>query len=855
MGPSRAQVSAATTPDWLSRFNDWRASSGLSALSENATWSQGDYNHSRYMVKNNEVAHSEVTTHPYYTAAGDTAARDGNIEVNTFTSFSDRQAIDWWMAAPFHAIGMMDPRLTATGFGAYREVKSGWQVGFTVDVLRGNPFTGGKYPVYFPGNGATVPLTSYHGQESPNPLQACPGYTAPSGLPAFIEVGGNVTTSVTAHSFTGDGVALAHCVIDSNTPSIGSGLRYRGGVIVMPRAPLVPGVRYTVNLTVNGKAYTWSFGVTTSGTFAPGAPANVVATAGDASATVRWDPPTNVGVTPISGYVVTAYNGTTVAATQAVGPLVTTATLYGLTNGTAYTLGVVATNRAGPGPSTSSSAVTPSVPAIHSTRFVWFGTRALASPSGALTATLTNSSAATVTVGTVAVTGANAGDFTKGTDGCSAHVLAPSATCNVQVTFTASGNGTRNAAMTFPNDGPNAPATALTGVGGTSQAATKLYFPFYDFASAGVRAETIHITNPSGAVATGSVAMPGQSTLSFLVGPGMDRYYTFPKGAFGGPVVISSTNGPVIASLRATYYQSFNETPAQPDTAASSTLYFPWYDLKSAGMSAETIHITNVSSSASTGTIALPGAISIPFTISAGTNSYFMFPKGTFGGPVKIAASQPVIASLRSTYYQSFNERLARSSAAAATHLYFPWYDFASAGMRTGTIHITNPGATAASGSIQLAGASTIAFSVAAGLDAYYTFPQGTRGGPVAITSSQPVLTSLRIWYYNSFNEISGRPASPAASTQYFPWYDLASSGMRADAIHLTNPGTTTVTGTIAVAGWGSVPFSVAAGQDGSYSLPAGAFGGPVTVNASAPIVTALRALYYSSLNELPGSF
>ena len=351
------------------------------------------------MVKNDEVAHSEVSTHPYYTAAGDTAARSGNIEVNSYTGYTNQQAIDWWMAAPFHAIGMLDPRLTSTGFGAYREVKSGWQVGFTLDVLRGNPFSGGTYPVYFPGNGATVPLTSYHGQESPNPLQACSGYTAPSGLPAFIEVGGNVATSVSAHSFTGDGVALAHCVIDSHTPNIGSGLTYRGGVIVIPRAPLVPGVTYTVNLTVNSKAYTWSFGVTTSGTFAPGAPGNVVATAGDASATVTWDPPTNVGVTPISGYAVTAYNGSTVQATQRVGPALTTTTFYGLTNGTAYTFAVAATNRAGSSPTATSNAVTPAIAPLHSTTFAWFGTRALGSPSAVLSATLTNGSAATVNVG------------------------------------------------------------------------------------------------------------------------------------------------------------------------------------------------------------------------------------------------------------------------------------------------------------------------------------------------------------------------------------------------------------------------------------------------------------------------
>ena len=263
---ARSQVPLATVPAasgaWLSRLNAWRTSTGLATLTENATWSQGDYNHALYMVRNDLVTHYETPGVPYYTAAGDTAAQNGNIQVSSTTSSTDDQAIDWWMAAPFHAMAMMDPRLTQTAFGSYRLVKSGWQEGATLDTTRGNPFTGGRYPVYFPGDGTSEPLTTYRGGESPNPLQACTGYSAPTGLPVFVQVGGNVATTVGAvHSFTGNGVALAHCVIDSNNAAVGSYLHYRGAVVLIPKAPLVSGVNYAVSLTVNGKPYMWSFTV------------------------------------------------------------------------------------------------------------------------------------------------------------------------------------------------------------------------------------------------------------------------------------------------------------------------------------------------------------------------------------------------------------------------------------------------------------------------------------------------------------------------------------------------------------------------------------------------------------------
>ncbi len=260
--PARIWARPTASGSWLDRLNQWRVLAGLSQLTENTLWSSGDYNHSVYMVKNDLVTHYETPGVPYYTIEGDTAARNGNIEVNSSTSFSDQQAIDWWMQAPFHAMNMMDPRLTQTGFGSYREVKSGWQAGFTLDTIRGNSFTGGTYPVFWPGNRVSEPMTTYGGGEFPDPLQACSGYSAPTGLPVFIEIGGNVNTTAGAvHSFTGGGVSLEHCVIDSTNAALSSYLYTRGGVIVVPKQPLQTGVRYVVALTVNGLPYTWSFTV------------------------------------------------------------------------------------------------------------------------------------------------------------------------------------------------------------------------------------------------------------------------------------------------------------------------------------------------------------------------------------------------------------------------------------------------------------------------------------------------------------------------------------------------------------------------------------------------------------------
>jgi hypothetical protein len=97
----------------------------------------------------------------------------------------------------------------------------------------------------------------------------------------------------------------------------------------------------------------------------PGVPTSVVATAGAAQAIVSWSAPASDGTSPITGYDVTPYVAGVAQVATSVGA-VTTATVGGLTNGTAYTFRVAAKNVIGIGAqSTDSNAVTPkAVPAV-----------------------------------------------------------------------------------------------------------------------------------------------------------------------------------------------------------------------------------------------------------------------------------------------------------------------------------------------------------------------------------------------------------------------------------------------------------------------------------------------------------
>ncbi len=84
----------------------------------------------------------------------------------------------------------------------------------------------------------------------------------------------------------------------------------------------------------------------------PSAPTVTLASAGTGRVVLNWRAPSNLGRQNLTQYRVVRYNGTssTIAQTYTFGPTTTTATITGLTNGTAYRFGVIGVNASGPGP-------------------------------------------------------------------------------------------------------------------------------------------------------------------------------------------------------------------------------------------------------------------------------------------------------------------------------------------------------------------------------------------------------------------------------------------------------------------------------------------------------------------------
>ncbi len=281
--PTPTQTPAPTPlpePDWLAYLNGFRASAGLTRVVETSAWSYGSGLHSQYMVYTDEVKHSENNENEYFTLEGNESAGKGNLVAGFSTNSDYKWAIEYWLSAPFHGLPLLDPSLESVGYGEYVADSGQIKMSATLDV-RGKssaPVSADVYPVYFPPPDGQTWIVRHSMPEFPEPWGSCPGFPAyyfgegtPTGPPIYLQLGsGELEPSVSAHSFSRNGVPLEHCVFSETSYANADAYQQSNGrfilgerdaIILMPRQPLEVGQTYDVSITANGQTYAWSFEV------------------------------------------------------------------------------------------------------------------------------------------------------------------------------------------------------------------------------------------------------------------------------------------------------------------------------------------------------------------------------------------------------------------------------------------------------------------------------------------------------------------------------------------------------------------------------------------------------------------
>jgi hypothetical protein len=270
--PAADAPRADTGPGWLARLNYYRATAALPPVVEEPSLSGAVREHARYIVQHDRLEHSQHAGKRWASPDGAAAAAASNLAASTRPDEPDWWAVDLWMQAPFHALGILDPALARVGFGIHRAKNGKIQTAAGLDVIRGRgaPPASVRYPIVWPAHGSTVPLTA-HEEEYPSPLSSCPGYHAPSGLPLIVQLGRGDSQPEIMGSVISDGDAfLEHCVFDERTyrnrhadqQALGrSILDSRDAIVLIPRHPLRPGATYRVIIEANRRRIDWTFTV------------------------------------------------------------------------------------------------------------------------------------------------------------------------------------------------------------------------------------------------------------------------------------------------------------------------------------------------------------------------------------------------------------------------------------------------------------------------------------------------------------------------------------------------------------------------------------------------------------------
>ncbi len=391
----------------------------------------------------------------------------------------------------------------------------------------------------------TVTATNSLGTATSSPSSPVTPYTAPGAPTIGTATAGNAQVSVTFSIPTSNGGnAITGYTVTSYFNGV-SGVTASGPSSPITVSPLTPGIAYTftvmaTNAAGNGQPSGYSNPATPYAL--PGAPTGASATAGNGNATVTFTAAAPNG-SAITGYTVTSNPSgglDTGAGSTSLSHLVT-----GLTNGTAYTFTVTATNAAGNGPaSNASTPVTPAAAPGAPTAVTATAGNAQALVS--FTPPASNGSAITGYTVTSNSSGGAAGTDANAGSTSTAHTVT-GLTNGIAYTFTVTATNVAGTGLPSGASNPVTPAavpgapTIGTATAGNAQATVSFTAPTSTGGSA-ITGYTV-TSNPSGGFDTGSGTT---STTHIVTGLTNGTLYTFTvtaANAAGNSLPSGSSNG------------------------------------------------------------------------------------------------------------------------------------------------------------------------------------------------------------------------------------------------------------------------------------------------------------------------
>lgn len=275
---------AKPPPPWLVRINMYRSMEQLPPIANDPALSEGAQNHAVYLVKNfsrsvrdgsatSADIGSESSRRASYSKRGSSIAPHCEVDFALGEHQSPDAAIDKWVQGPYHRMLLLNPALQRVGYGYFCEDGLCAQIVDVEDgISRERVDPAKQIAIEFPPANSTLSLNDLR-HEEPNPLEACPGYAYPVGLPITFEIGAVAGAKLVSYSIVKEdqphAAPLEACGYDayhyrnemrSQMAAVVGTLKAFNGVVVIPRHPLTAG-NYRASVIVNDNEYSWSFAI------------------------------------------------------------------------------------------------------------------------------------------------------------------------------------------------------------------------------------------------------------------------------------------------------------------------------------------------------------------------------------------------------------------------------------------------------------------------------------------------------------------------------------------------------------------------------------------------------------------
>jgi glucose/arabinose dehydrogenase len=297
------------------------------------------------------------------------------------------------------------------------------------------------------------------------------------------------------------------------------------------------------------------------------------------------------------------------------------------------------------------------------------------------------------------------------------------------------------------------------------QLAKEYLFPYYNNVAMDSQ---LRVSNVGGAATTITVYLAGNpiDQYTLAAGAATRKNYT---GRNSGPLRVTSSASNILTTVRVLYGgNSYSELMGLPTGQLTQEYLFPYYN--NVAMNSQ-LRVSNVGGADTTINVYL-GSDSTPidsYTLAAGGATRKNYPNRN-SGPLRVTSSASnILTSIRVLYAgNSYSELMGFPTSELEQEYWYPVYDNTALDSQ---LRVSNVGSNVTTITVYAGGTQIDSYSLNAGATTRKNYPKNT--GPLhVVSSSQPILSTIRLLYGASYYEMTGLPNSKLSTQYFFPWYN-----------------------------------------------------------------------------------